>query len=99
VPSTISAIQSAVAHEFGITREELLGPSKKKKFVHPRILAMMLTRQLTGASFPLIAREFGRRDHTTALHASRRGAVLLDKYDCYEVKIHAAIKALNQPQP
>jgi len=32
---------------------------------------MCIARQMTTASFPMIARHFGRRDHTTILHATR----------------------------
>lgn len=32
----------------------------------------MLARELTGASYPLLARHFGDRDHTTCLYADRK---------------------------
>jgi Bacterial dnaA protein helix-turn-helix len=33
---------------------------------------MYLTKSMTGAGYPAIARQFHRKDHTTALHAVRK---------------------------
>jgi chromosomal replication initiator protein len=33
---------------------------------------MYLTREVVGASYPDIGKEFGGRDHTTVLHACRK---------------------------
>src|SRR5437763_11982266 len=43
--------------EFGISRDELVGPSHKAKFVRPRHVAMARARE-TGASFPKIGKAF-----------------------------------------
>jgi hypothetical protein len=41
-------------------------------FSGPRQEAMKLARELSGASYPVIARHFGDRDHTTVLYADRK---------------------------
>jgi len=58
-----------VANFYGIQVNEMIGPSRKRELVTPRQVAMYLMREEVGASFPLIGKELGNRDHTTAMHA------------------------------
>jgi chromosomal replication initiator protein len=69
---TVSEIQSTVSRHFGLSREELLSPTRTAHIAWPRQVAMYLARELTGESLPAIGRQFGGRDHTTVLHAWRR---------------------------
>jgi hypothetical protein len=66
-----TAIVTAVADAFGVTAEELLGPSRRRELVGPRQAAMALCRELTDLTYSAIGRAFGDRDHTTVLHAVR----------------------------
>ncbi len=69
---TIDSVQDAACSAFGITREELVSPSKQARLAWPRQLAMYLAREHTGESLPAIGQRFGGRGHTTVLHACRR---------------------------
>jgi chromosomal replication initiation ATPase DnaA len=60
-----------------VTREDLVGPSRQRKYVMPRWLAMSLARELGRKSLPQIGRAFNR-DHTTVIHAIRRLKALAD---------------------
>jgi len=62
----------AVAKHFGLTLGELKGKSRRQAVADARGLAMYVTRQLTGASYAEIGRQFGNRDHTTVLHAFQK---------------------------
>jgi chromosomal replication initiator protein len=73
-PTSIDEIQAVACKHFGLTPDELLSASRASRVSWPRQVAMYLARELTGESFPAIARQFGRRDHTTVLHAHRRAA-------------------------
>ena len=68
----IDAIQALVAETFGISVAELCSARRSQAVVHPRQIAMYLTRELTSASLPAIGRAFGGRDHTTVLYAVNR---------------------------
>jgi chromosomal replication initiator protein len=57
------------AKHFHITIEEILGPKRDKDIVVPRQIAMYMLRSELHLSFPKIAHELGRKDHTTAIHS------------------------------
>lgn len=57
------------AKHFQITLNELMGPKRDKDIVVPRQIAMYLLRSELHLSFPKVARELGRKDHTTAIHS------------------------------
>lgn len=61
-----------VAEFYGLKFSELTSSSRKKELVVPRQIAMYLLREELDASFPLIGKELGNRDHTTAMHAWRK---------------------------
>jgi chromosomal replication initiator protein len=57
------------AKHFQINVEEILSPKRDKDIVMPRQIAMYLLRSELHLSFPKIAHELGRKDHTTAIHS------------------------------
>ena len=61
-------IITETARHYGITASAILGRETLRKHARPRQVAMYLTRQITGRSYPEIAASFGR-DHTTVMHA------------------------------
>lgn len=65
-----AAIEAA-AKTFKTTPEALRGPKRTRTLSDARAVAMTAARY-TGISLPKIAAEFGGRDHTTVLHATRR---------------------------
>lgn len=58
-----------IARHFQISIDELLGPKRDKDIVVPRQIAMYMLRSELHMSFPKIAHELGRKDHTTAIHS------------------------------
>ncbi len=57
------------AKYFHLSMEDILGPKRDKDIVVPRQIAMYLLRSELHLSFPKIAHELGRKDHTTAIHS------------------------------
>ncbi len=76
-PITIEMIIEATHQHFGFSLEDLKGKSRRRPLVIARQVAMYLGRQMTDLSFPMIAREFGGRDHTTVIHACDKIAALM----------------------
>lgn len=70
-PKHISAKQiiERTARHFSITVDEILSAKRDKDIVMPRQVAMYILRSELHLSFPKIARELGRKDHTTAIHS------------------------------
>lgn len=63
------AVVERTARHFQIPVEDILGPKRDKDIVVPRQVAMYMLRSELHLSFPKIARELGRKDHTTAIHS------------------------------
>lgn len=59
----------AVSEYFDVSREDIIGSSRKKELVTPRQITMFIMREEIGASYPSIGSDLGGRDHTTAMHA------------------------------
>ncbi len=57
------------ARHFQIEIKEICSPKRDKHIVVPRQIAMYLLRSELHLSFPKIAGELGRKDHTTAIHS------------------------------
>ncbi|WP_340537989.1 chromosomal replication initiator protein DnaA [Nocardioides sp. GXZ039] len=69
---TASLIIAQTAAYFGLSIEELTGPSRGRHLVIARQIAMYLCRELTNLSLPKIGAQFGNRDHTTVMYAERK---------------------------
>jgi chromosomal replication initiator protein len=70
-PKHLSARQiiERCARHYQISIEDMLGPKRDKDIVVPRQVAMYMLRSELHLSFPKIAHELGRKDHTTAIHS------------------------------
>jgi chromosomal replication initiator protein len=71
-PVSIESVQKAVAGHFSVRVADLKGPRRHQGISRPRMIAMYLSRQLTGASFPEIGLRFGGKDHSTVINACKR---------------------------
>jgi chromosomal replication initiator protein len=84
-PPSVQRIQDVVAEVFGLTRDELLSPTRTARVAWPRQVAMYLAREHTHETLPAIGAHFGGRDHSTVLHACKRAASRIgtdpDAYD------------------
>lgn len=70
-PKHMSARQiiERCARYYQIDIEDIMSPKRDKDIVVPRQVAMYLLRSELHLSFPKIAHELGRKDHTTAIHS------------------------------
>ncbi len=69
---SISQIQTEVCRFYRLSKSDLVSAKRSRPIVVPRQVAMYLARELTDASLPKIGTAFGRRDHTTVLHATNK---------------------------
>jgi chromosomal replication initiator protein len=75
---TVNKIIATVAAEFDMTREQVCGGYRKKKFCFARHVAQFLATRLTQQSLPVISKCF-YRDHTSVLHACRRIKLMMER--------------------
>jgi hypothetical protein len=71
VPTT-RQIQEVVAEHYGITRAQLIGTSRKLRFMIPRHAAVYIARTVTRFSTLQLGRFFGGKDHTVILNSENR---------------------------
>ena len=75
---SIDNIQKTVAEYYKIRISDLLSAKRTRSIARPRQIAMALAKELTQYSLPEIGNQFGGRDHTTVLHATRKVKELRD---------------------
>ncbi len=93
-PKHLSAKQiiERTARHFSIPMEDILGPKRDKDIVVPRQIAMYMLRSELHLSFPKIARELGRKDHTTAIHSVEK----IEKESSFDADIRNAIAEIKE---
>jgi chromosomal replication initiation ATPase DnaA len=70
----IPEVQAIVARVFKVSVCDLTSERRARDIVRPRHVAMYLAKHFTTNSLPAIARAFGGRHHTSAVHAVKKMA-------------------------
>lgn len=93
-PKHLSAKQiiERTARHFQVPMEDILGPKRDKDIVVPRQVAMYMLRSELHLSFPKIARELGRKDHTTAIHSVEK----IEKESRLDASLRTAISEIKE---
>ncbi|MCL4357647.1 chromosomal replication initiator protein DnaA [Patescibacteria group bacterium] len=93
-PKHLSAKQiiERTAKHFQVPIEDILGPKRDKDIVVPRQVAMYILREELHLSFPKIARELGRKDHTTAIHSVDK----IEKESQIDSSLRSAISEIKE---
>jgi len=65
-------IQDTVSKYFNINAKDLKGSKRSNDIAFPRQIAMYLCRNVAQMSLPQIGKDFGKRDHTTVMHACNK---------------------------
>jgi chromosomal replication initiator protein len=92
-PKHVSARQiiERTARHFQVSIDDILGAKRDKDIVVPRQVAMYMLRSELHLSFPKIARELGRKDHTTAIHSVEK----IEREAQLDADIRAAISNIK----
>lgn len=93
-PKHLSAKQiiERTARHFQIPIEDMVGPRRDKDIVVPRQVAMYILHEELRLSYPKIARELGRKDHTTAMHSVRK----ISQESQVDVALRSAITEIKE---
>jgi chromosomal replication initiator protein len=95
----VEEIQQRAAAAFGITRAELISPSRAATPMRARQVAIYLTRELTDLSLPQIGRLYGGRDHSTVLNSVRRVEAGLENDEALAESVRELRAAIHNPTP
>ena len=68
----VNNIIKEVGAYYDVSVADILSKKRKKNIAYARQVAMFLTRELTGSSFPKIGEAFSGRDHTTIMHGCEK---------------------------
>lgn len=71
-PITVTGIINIVSDFYGISSIDIMSERRARAIVWPRHVAIYLAKRHTTLSYPNIARRFGGRDHSSAIHAVQR---------------------------
>ena len=69
---SIELIQETISKYFNISVNDLKGIKRSVDVTFPRQIAMYLCRNVAGQPLTVIGAKFGKRDHTTVLHACNK---------------------------
>ncbi len=88
---TIALIKERVAKAHGLSVKEMDNPRRDQRLAAPRHIAMYIAAELTDCSLPQIAREFGKKDHTTVMYARDKVKDIMSRDEAYRNKVRSLI--------
>ena len=88
---TIPLIKERVAKAHGLSVKEMDNPRRDQRLAVPRHIAMYIAAELTDCSLPQIARDFGKKDHTTVMYARDKVKDLMTRDEAYRNKVRSLI--------
>lgn len=89
---TPKQVVERTAKHFHVSIDDIVGPKRDKDIVVPRQVAMYILRSELHMSFPKIAQELGRKDHTTAIHSVEK----INKEMAFDTDIREAIVQIKE---
>ena len=87
------SILAAVAREWGVSVAALTGTSRMRHLSQARGAACALLYEPETYSYPMVARKIGMKNHTSAIHAVRRGLALFEQDRALEARLRADMAA------
>jgi chromosomal replication initiator protein len=89
-PPGIDDILKVVCRRYNVGTDEVRSPSRSRRVMVPRQLAMYLARRHTDLSLADVGREFSNRDHATVLYAERKAAEMIER----DPQLNAAVEEM-----
>ncbi|MCC2646306.1 MAG: chromosomal replication initiation protein [Rickettsiaceae bacterium] len=92
---TIEEIQRKVSERYNIKLSDMSSDKRLRSVARPRQIAMFLAKQLTSKSLTDIGKKFGKKDHTTVIHAVRKIEELCNSDLELQEEIHLLTRILQ----
>ena len=94
-PIAIEDIQKKVSERYNIKLTDIVSSKKVRSIAWPRQIAMYLAKLLTPKSLADIAQNFGKKDHTTIMHAIKKVEESMEKNEKFKEEIDLLTKMLQ----
>ncbi len=94
---TIGKIKETVASAHGLSVKEMDNGRRDQRLAAPRQIAMYIATELTNYSLPQIARDFGKKDHTTVMYARDKIKDTMQRDEAYRNKIRQLMAMCQNP--
>ncbi len=78
-PITIENIIKMICQKFDVKISDIMSEKRDKEISKTRQIAMYISREITGSSFPVIGKHFGGKNHTTVLQACKKTKEWMEK--------------------
>ncbi len=95
---TAESIQKVVSKYYGVRLSDMKSKRRTKPLTLPRHVAMYLCRRLTELPLVDIGRDFGRKDHTTVMHACNKIEEYIQNDPNFEKTIEQLIEEVKEKQ-
>jgi len=92
----IDSIKKAAAEYYSLKIDDFSAKIRTKEIAFARQVAMYLARKMTNTSLPKIGLEFGKRDHTTVMHACKKIKNDMEKIPEIKNDIDKIVTKLNK---
>ncbi len=92
----IEDIKRVVANYYKISPDALVGRKRTSAIAQPRQVAMYLARMLTNMSLTEIGASFGKRDHTTVIHACDKIGEMVKADPGFKSQIDHLVEMIRQ---
>lgn len=90
----VRRIQRRTAAAFNVSRQDILGPSRQRKFIRARQAAMYLACWLTPYSSKVLGRIF-HRDRSTVLYGADQAIIYMAYEPGFSNRVNGLLKALS----
>jgi chromosomal replication initiator protein len=94
-PKNIENIIKVVCKKFNVKITDILSEKRDKEISKSRQIAMYLSREITGLSYPVIAKHFGGKNHTTVIQACKKTKEWVDVDPEIKQTIRSIMKELS----
>jgi chromosomal replication initiator protein len=92
---TLQLIVEIVCDHFQISMDQILSKSRTNEIAKPRMIAMYLAKNMTGASQDAIGSFLGGRDHSTVIHGIKRVEEEIQNNETMKNQIEVIKKKIN----
>ena len=94
-PKTIENVIKTVSKKFEVKISDILSNRRDKEISKSRQIAMYISREITELSYPVIAKHFGGKNHTTVLQACKKTKEWIDADPEIKQTIDTVLKELS----